>query len=162
MGDVHIRAVFKCLLDTWILKFSLWKKVPLNVVQCNEVQCPPLDNVDGSQLKLKALCQFFSGNVWCSLWPWDWHLVFGMHCSWGWLIDLYVLTIIKILLMIVIPLVRANNRWCLTVLWWIFLCKGGGELTQPLMLLVRKWNNVLLIWTLVSVVYRQTFISGRK
>ena len=159
MGDVHIRAVFKCLLDTWILKFSLWKKVPLNVVQCNEVRCPSLDNVDGSQLKLKALCQFFSGNVWCSFWPWDWHLVFGMHCSWGWLIDLYVLTIIKILLMIIIPSVRANKRWYLTVLRWIFLCIS---LTQPLMLLVRKWNNVLLIWTLVSVVYRQTFISGRK
>ena len=55
--------------------------------------------------------------------------------------------------------VRANNRWYLAVLRWIFLCIS---LTQPLMLLVRKWNNVLLIWTLVSVVYRQTFISGRK
>ena len=124
-----------------------------------EVQCPPLDNVDGSQLKLKALCQFFPGDVWCSLWPWDWHLVFGMHCSWGWLIDLYVLTMIKILLMIIRPSVRANNRWYLAVLGWIFLCIS---LTQPLMLLLRKWDNVLLIWTLVSVVYRQTFISGRK
>ena len=149
------------MLETWILKFSLWKKVPLNVVQCNEVQCPSLDNVDGSQLKLKALCQFFSGNVWCSFWPWDWHLVFGMHCSWGkWLIDLYVLTMIKKSWANIMLSVRANDRWYLAVLQWIFLCIS---LTQPLMLLVtRKWNNVLLIWTLVSVVYRQTFISGRK
>ena len=142
------------MLETWILKFSLWKKVPLNVVQCNEVQCLPLDNVDGSQLKLKALCQFFPGNVWCSFWPWDWHLVSGMHCSWGkWLIDqVYVLTMIKKSLMNIMLSVRANDRWYLEVLWWIFLCIS----------LVRKWNNVLLIWTLVSVVYRQTFISGRK
>ena len=139
------------MLETWILKFSLWKKVPLNVVQCNEVQCLPLDNVDGSQLKLKALCQFFPGNVWCSFWPWDWHLVSGMHCSWGkWLIDqVYVLTMIKKSLMNIMLSVRANNRWYLAVLQWIFLCIS---LTQPLMLLVRKWNNVLLIWTLVSVV----------
>ena len=120
----------------------------------NAMRCLPLDNVDGSQLKLKALCQFFPGNVWCSFWPWDWHLVSGMHCSWGkWLIDLvYVLTMIKKSLMNIMLSVRANDRWYLEVLWWIFLCIS----------LVRKWNNVLLIWTLVSVVYRQTFISGRK
>ena len=83
-----------------------------------------------------------------------WSLGCIVHCSWGkWLIDqVYVLTMIKKSLMNIMLSVRANDRWYLEVLWWIFLCIS----------LVRKWNNVLLIWTLVSVVYRQTFISGRK